>query len=183
MAKTTEKPTSGQPIDLIIDQRSAGIGLGVLFIGGLEYVWGRAPHSSHLGKLVHYWLGQDTCTYSIFGPLGNYLPDFIHPFGCICLTLAALPNAGPVLKRTVCAFWLLFNVAFELGQHYGRVLDEMIHAAFPQGILTTALADFFHCGTFDPGDLIAILMGTVSAYGLHQRWSTTRDYAGKTQSK
>lgn len=125
---------------------------------------GRDPNASHIGRIAARWLGETADTFKIFSPLGPYLPDFLHPFGFILLTLAPFPNAGPVMQRMVCLGWFAFNAVFEVGQLYDHAFAQWISKTLPQGDFSAALADYFIHGTFDGLDLIAILLGSSAAY-------------------
>ncbi len=140
------------------------IALGSLCLGGVEYLLGRAPGSNHLGQWGAGWLGDLGNSIHLFGPLGPYLPDFIHPFAFILLTVAVWPKPGPAAKRFICLGWLACDLFFEIGQRYGATLSGWIAGSLPGGRFSTALADYFVYGTFSPGDLVAITLGALAGY-------------------
>lgn len=142
------------------------IGLTALLVGASEYVLSRDPDSSHIGRIAQHWVGNAAGAYQLFGPLGSWLPDFIHPFAFILITLAFLPDSSKVARYVVCLGWFAFNFLFEIGQLFGQTIAQWIASTLPQGKMTMALADYFACGTFHAGDLIAITFGSVAAYFL-----------------
>jgi len=76
-----------------------------------------------------------------FGPFGQWLPSFVHPFAFALLTVAARSRrAAP--PGDACAAWWALNVAFEAAQH-------------PQLRLLP--------GTFDVGDIAAATLGALGA--------------------
>jgi hypothetical protein len=140
------------------------VAVGALCVGTAEYLLGRAPESTHVGRWGASWIGDLSNSIHLFGPLGAYLPDFIHPFAFILLTVAVWPKPGPSAKRFICLGWLVFDLLFEIGQRYGVTLSGWIAMSLPSGRLSTALADYFGHGTFSPGDLVAITLGALAGY-------------------
>lgn len=98
-----------------------------------------------------------------FGALGNYLPEFTHVYAFILLTMAVSPWPRRVLP--ICAFWCVAASLAEFGQH--PALAPAIAAA-PQWLQQVPIlentANYVLYGTFDPWDLVAVAIGTVSAY-------------------
>jgi hypothetical protein len=99
-----------------------------------------------------------------FGPIGQWLPSFVHPFAFSLLTAATLP-ARSVWQYGACAVWGAVNVAFEIGQHpqVSARLAEGLQAGFGDTMLTRALANYFLRGTFDVGDIAAAVLGALAA--------------------
>ncbi len=98
------------------------------------------------------------------GPLGGYLPEIAHVYAFILLTAAVSP--WPARISPICALWWVIDSLFELGQH--PALAPHIAAALPGWFQHVPILDhtanYFLYGTFDPGDLVAITLGAVSAY-------------------
>ncbi|MEP6501802.1 MAG: hypothetical protein ABJD97_00600 [Betaproteobacteria bacterium] len=123
-------------------------GLLALSLGAAVYLTDRQhPHAS---------LG--------FGLIGAWLPAFVHPFAFSLFTAAVLgPSARP--RYGACAAWALVNIAFELGQHASlkAPLADALHAHPGPSAPVRWLADYFLRGTFDVGDLLAIVLGALAA--------------------
>ena len=104
---------------------------------------------------------------NLFGPLGQWLPSFVHPFAFSLFTAAAL-SPRSVWRYGACASWCAVNVAFELGQHpqVSTRLADAVQVAFGPTSLTQPLASYFLRGTFDGGDIAAAILGALAAAGL-----------------
>jgi len=137
------------------------ISLGALALGALVYVVDRPavtvyllPHAWSLARGHHPW----------FGSLGGHLPEFVHVYAFILLTLAVSPGRARALP--ICAFWWAVDSLFEIGQH--PTLAPRIAASLPEWFQRIPILDhtanYFLHGTFDPGDLLAIALGTLVAY-------------------
>lgn len=137
------------------------IALGALALGTLVYLLDRPaatvyllPQALSFARGHHPW----------FGALGGHLPEFVHVYAFILLTVAVSPWPGRVWP--ICAFWWTVDSLFELGQH--PAIAPHIAAALPAWFQHVPLLDntanYFLRGTFDPGDLAAIALGTLVAY-------------------
>jgi hypothetical protein len=135
----------------------ASIGLFALAVGVLVYLTDRTPHASILPSLRRGAPG-------VFGVLGLWLPSFVHPLAFGLFTAAVLP-ARPGLQYAACAFWCVVDVAFELGQHPG--VSAQLAAAIDHGLgslqFAARLANYFRLGTFDWGDIAAVVLGALAA--------------------
>jgi hypothetical protein len=133
------------------------LGLGVLvyaFDRQAEYVYflpaGMSFHNTHDG---------------LFGPLGNYLPTFIHVYAFILLTVVVAGVSGS-RALAVCVFWFAIDSLFEIGQMDSIAGWLAGHTpAWFDGIpfLENAAAYFLH-GTFDVLDLLSIAAGALAAW-------------------
>lgn len=137
------------------------IAVGALAVGALVYVLDRPaatvyllPQSFSFAAGHHIW----------FGALGGHLPEFVHVYAFILLTLAV--GSWPARVWPICGFWWLVDSLFELGQH--PELAPRIAAALPAWFqhipVLDHTANYFLHGTFDPLDLVAIALGTLLAY-------------------
>lgn len=99
----------------------------------------------------------------LFGALGDSLPSFAHPFVLALLTAAVLREARS--RYAACAVWCGIDVAFECGQHPSirESLAHAMHALLDPVRLGQPLADYFLRGTFDPGDIVAAVLGGLAA--------------------
>ena len=99
-----------------------------------------------------------------FGRLGGYLPDGLHVYALILLTAAVAPTPTRILP--ICALWFAIDSLFELAQHptLAPHVVAIQPAWFAQLPILENSTNYFLHGTFDPGDLIAIVIGTAAAY-------------------
>lgn len=86
----------------------------------------------------------------------NWLPSFIHVFAFSLLTWLVL---GRRYAAAAAGFWCAVNLVFEYSQ------------------LQPALLQFLHItygGAFDSLDVVACLLGGLSAWGVSKRWQIRR---------
>jgi len=102
----------------------------------------------------------------LFGALGQWLPSFVHPFAFGLFTAAALPPRS-AWRHRACAAWCAINLAFECGQHplASAPLAEVL-GGFRNSWLGRTLANYFLLGTFDGGDIVAAVLGSLAAVAL-----------------
>jgi len=138
--------------------RLALIALATLVLGVFVYILDRPAATVYLLPHALSFAGH----HRWFGSLGGHLPEFIHVYAFILLTMAL----GSARVATACAFWWTVDTLFEIGQH--PAIAPHIAAWLPGWfhnlpILDNTASYFLH-GTFDPGDLVAIALGTIVAY-------------------
>jgi hypothetical protein len=142
------------------------IALAALAVGVLVYMLDRPAGSAYFLPQVasfanghHFW----------FRALGGRLPEFAHVYAFILLTVAVSPWPGRVLP--LCVFWWVLATLAELAQHPALALRvvALVPDWFQQLPVLDNTASYFVHGTFDPWDLVAIALGTVSAY-VTVRW-------------
>lgn len=95
------------------------------------------------------------------------LPSFLHIYGFILLTATVTPKRIDYL-RLICVFWLVLEFLFEIGQQHDIALLIANHlpAWFYDGSwLLKVIPNYFIYGTFDPMDVVCLLVGAVAAYG------------------
>jgi DNA-binding beta-propeller fold protein YncE len=138
------------------------IAIIALFLGLQVYLYDRQPE--HVYFLFHHFSlahGQ----YSLFGVLGNYLPSFVHVYAFILLTVVVAGFSKARLIGT-CVAWLVVASLFEVAQH--PAVAPIIAAAVPAWFTHVPILDntaaYFLNGTFDPLDLLSIVLGTIAAY-------------------
>jgi hypothetical protein len=126
-----------------------------LTAGTLVYLIDRAPgHALLIPRLA---IASGTL---LFGPMGAWLPSFVHPLAFALLTAAVLPAASP-WRYGGCAAWGAVNAAFELGQH--AALKATWLALTERGVVPVPVARYFIHGTFDVADLVAAVVGAFAA--------------------
>jgi len=137
------------------------IAIGALTVGALVYMLDRPAATAYLLPGALSFSGGH---HPVFGALGGHLPEFVHVYAFILLTVAISPWPARVLP--VCGFWWAVDSLFEIGQH--PVIAPTITAALPNWFrripILDHIANYFLRGTSDPADLVAVALGTVSAY-------------------
>jgi hypothetical protein len=138
------------------------IGMAALSIGLMVYLYDRPPDSA----LILQAIGITSAfreAFHLFGPISGQLPAFIHVFAFALLTTGLLGcrTWGALL---VCLFWLFVNVLFELGQVIENHTVGNHSGAFDSIFGSGVLGNFFRFGTFDPLDLLAIILGAAAAF-------------------
>jgi len=99
-----------------------------------------------------------------FGAVGLWLPSFVHSFAFSLFTAAALhPQVRPAFAA--CVAWGALNVLFEIGQHPRVSVHLADGLRRCEGWLPSAqsLSNYFVRGTFDPGDIVAAVLGAMAA--------------------
>jgi hypothetical protein len=134
-------------------------GCAALALGLLVYASDRGAMPGSLWPTAGAVAGRH-----FFGPFGQWLPSFVHTFAFALFTAAALaPSTRP--RYGACLAWGAVNVAFEIGQHprLSARLADLLQISFGDAPTTQALARYFVHGTFDPGDIVAALLGSLAA--------------------
>jgi len=147
----------------MINIRQVLIGLTVLLLGTLVYLIDRSPDQTYFVHKSFVNISLHNTLPNLFGFIGNSLPSFIHVFSFILITAGLLccQKRGYI---TICAFWFLTDIAFELGQKFKIFSLEIIPDWFSGILFLENSKKYFLLGTFDLNDLIAIVFGTILAY-------------------
>ena len=139
------------------------IGIFALVVGVLVYIIDRPPDHTYF---INAW-GIKLCLHNIkpgtLGFIGNILPDFIHVFSFILLTGGTL-SSGKKGSLIICLSWLFIDFTFELGQKYSDLFINTVPDWLSNIPALKICKNYFHLGTFDMFDMLAILAGTISAY-------------------
>ena len=157
-----------------LDSRQLVTGLGFLIIGALLYILCRPADSTHLGRLL---AGIPVCLpfkIHLYKPMAGVLPDYIHPLSFALLTLALLPKAGRVVRTAVCLFWLTIDLMFEIGQRFLFLTKAFLSSVLPEGSLLNLLTGYFDSGTFDHLDILAIILGSITAFFISEFYTERR---------
>lgn len=159
-ASGSRRPLAPDAVYALIAAVTLGMGLSV-------YLFARPP----LELLPFAWNSR---VGAWLGPLGGVLPEFLHVFAFILLTAAVVPEPSRLVS--ICGFWLGIETFFELGQHPS--LAPSIAAAVPQWFeqlpVFDRTASYFLHGTFDPWDVVTMVLGTLAAY-LTLTWIAQRN--------
>lgn len=147
-----------------LNQLQIVIGIAALALGVALYIFDRP---SSLTYLVPDLFSQYEGKPVMFGVIGNHLPTFFHAFAFCLLTAGVL---GSKIRGAffICLFWCLIDGTFEIAQHpdIANKIITFIPDWFNNIPVLENTADYFLHGRFDQLDLVAILMGSVMAFGL-----------------
>ena len=147
----------------MINIRQILIGLSVLLLGTLVYIVDRPPLQTYFvyKNILNISLHSDLP--NLFGIIGNSLPSFAHVFSFILITAAiiSIRKKGYIF---VCASWFLFDFIFELGQRFNSLVLTIIPDWFSGIPFFENTKNYFSRGTFDVIDLVAVLIGSITAY-------------------
>lgn len=138
------------------------IGAVCLLIGALVYLIDRPPDLTYFVYRYGIFLSLHNVISAMFGPIGNFLPDFIHTFSFILLT-AGILSCGKKAGILISISWLLIDSAFELGQLYSSAALKLVPAWFSRIPFLEATEGYFRRGTFDFNDITAVFLGAVAA--------------------
>ena len=139
------------------------IGVAALFVGSLVYLVDRLPDHTYFIYISGLNISLYKIFPNIFGLVGNSLPSFIHVFSFILITAGFLfcQKRDCVI---ICLSWFLVDCAFEVGQGFHPWSSEIFPDWFEGILFLENSRDYFVRGTFDFIDLLAIALGTVTAY-------------------
>ena len=139
------------------------LGILLLLIGAMVYLIDRPPEHTYFFARFKFIKTLHNTLPAFFGPLGNYLPDFIHPLSFILIT-SGIVSGGKRGYRVICLSWLVIDCIFEFGQKYSALYLKAIPDWFDGIPFLEAFGAYFKKGTFDPYDIAAIFAGTLAAY-------------------
>ena len=140
--------------------------LGCLFLlaGTIEYLVSRPIGSA-------YFLAKFPALQSFFhqapnvyGKLGVVAPEFFHALGFCLISMAFFSTRKA--KISICILWFSIDSVFELAQKYGTHLAGYIPKWFESVPILENLTNYFMYGTFDIYDLVAIGLGSLTAFFL-----------------
>jgi hypothetical protein len=139
--------------------------LGIFFLltGSLIYIIDRPPEHTYFFSHYKFIKTLHNTLPAFFGPLGNFLPDYIHPLSFILIT-SGIVSCGKKGYRIICISWLVIDCIFELGQKYSSLFIKAVPDWFTGIPFLEAFKNYFKKGTFDPYDIVAIFAGTLTAY-------------------
>jgi len=156
------------------------IGALALFLGSFVYLIDRPPEHTFFVKTSHITISLYNTLPNLFGPFGSSLPTYVHVFSFILIT-AGLMTYRKRGYLIICLGWFLVDVAFELGQKFNGWSAGIIPDWFDGIPLLEGSRSYFLKGTFDFLDLVAICLGTITAYFLLS--ITNRNSKGENHEK
>ena len=144
------------------------IALNALMLGVLVYIFGRASDSTFLGKIICRYFGDVFIQYNFFGDLGGLIPELVHPFSFALFTIILFPAAGRIARGLICLGWMIINIVFEIGQYFSNQFSEFILIIFNRNMFSELLTNYFIAGTYDHGDILAIVFGIIAAFAISE---------------
>jgi hypothetical protein len=107
--------------------------------------------------------------HDAFGALGQWLPSFVHPLAFALFTAAVLAP-GAAQRFAACAAWCVVDVGFEIGQHaaFKPQWAEALHTGAGEGSIARSVLNYFLHGSFDGGDVLAAILGSLAAAAVLQ---------------
>lgn len=141
------------------------IGVITLYVGSLVYLIDRAPDSTYFVYSISTRISLHNILPSLFGPIGQNFPSFIHvlSFSLITAGLLSCKKRGCLV---VCAAWLLTDCIFELGQKFNTWVSKIVPDFFSRIPILDNAKSFFLSGAFDVYDLVAMAIGATIAYAV-----------------
>ena len=146
-----------------VNRRQVFVGLTALLLGSLVYLVDRPPDQTYFIYISGLNISLYNTLPNIFGAIGNSLPAFIHVFAFILIT-AGLLGCRKKGSLIICLSWLLVDGAFELGQKFNTWSSSAIPGWFTGIPFLENTESYFLKGTFDFVDIVAIALGSVTAY-------------------
>jgi len=133
-----------------------------LLFGALIYFSDRPQDQIYFITKFHLHQSFISDIPRIFGAFGGCLPSFFHvmAFSFITAGIIASTKRGYLL---VCSFWLLIDLAFEVGQYF-RGMNSFVPDWFVGMPFIENTKNFFLYGTFDVLDIAGIAIGTLIVY-------------------
>ena len=138
--------------------------LGILFLlaGTMVYLVDRPIGSTYFlykYRSIQIFFHQMP---TLYGKLGMFAPEFFHPLAFSLISMSLISSRKS--KVMICFIWFSIDSIFELGQKFGIELAENL----PKWCVTVptikGFIDFFVYGTFDFYDLVAIGLGSLTAF-------------------
>ncbi|TYT76254.1 hypothetical protein [Desulfobotulus mexicanus] len=124
-----------------------------------------------IGSLV-YILDRPVGIFSVFGngvegigfgSMGDWLPDAMHPFG-MALISAGIAGGRAASLRFWAVFWGIVGLIMETGQYYGEKAAALIPENWKSIPVLDHISLYFIHGTFDPIDIMGIILGSTAAW-------------------
>ncbi len=136
--------------------------VGSLAIGALVYVLDRPATTVYL---LPQALSLAAKQKAWFGAFGGPLPELVHVYAFILLTVVVSPWSRPALLP-ICGFWWAVAFLAEVGQlpTLAPRIAALVPTWFQHIPVLSNTASYFSHGTFDLQDLVAVSIGSVGAF-------------------
>ena len=139
------------------------LGFSALLLGLMFYLSVPAGHSLYIQGLFSFMEPPLLDLPRLLGPFRGAFPEFIHPFAfsLIGIGLAAHTRRGRIL---ICMVFGGINLLFELAQYFRGAVLGLRQNTFEGVPILENSWNYCQKGTFSQFDLIAIVLGAVSAF-------------------
>ena len=138
------------------------VGVLALLLGVLIYLFDRpAEHIYFISHSISFF----NYTPNLFGIMGNHLPTFLHVFA-FSMIMAGIIGCNKRGALAICSIWMLINIGFEIGQYQdiAMYVTPLIPDWFSHIPILENTEYYFLYGKYDPYDVLAGIIGAVSAY-------------------
>lgn len=148
--------------EVIRNPRQALLGFLAITLGMLIYI---AFRPSWQTVWITRIISLDWGRFPLSTEIGNNLPSFLHVVGFSLLTGGIIVQKRWAYMIT-CAFWLWLNLLFELLQSDAAYtwLNAMSTNHDKLNPVLHWLKNYSFHAVFDPKDVVALVMGAISAY-------------------
>lgn len=145
-----------------INKKQLIIGILFLLAGTMEYLVARPIGSTYF--LYKFKVIQSFFHHmpNLYGKVGIFAPEFFHPLALSLISMALFSTRKA--RMVICIAWFTVDSMFELGQKYGTQLLEWSPKWFETVPILENLENFLVNGRFDIYDLMAISLGSLSAF-------------------
>lgn len=130
-------------------------------MGYFVYLFGRpGPAIYAIPNTLEQW----TQFFPVLGEISGQLPAFFHTYAFILLTFIVLGKHFRHRLFVSIALWVSLESLFEIGQHpiVSNALVRVIPDWFGQSPILNITTSYFQQGTFDPLDLLAIVLASIA---------------------
>jgi hypothetical protein len=158
-------PITSKGIVIVYSRAQLLAGIFLLLLGSLVYVIDRSPDQVYFTRFFGIHLKMFDAGTPLLGSAGMRLPAFFHVLSFSLIT-GSFFRPGKHRYLCICAFWLLVNSCFELGQKYKTLAVKLTPDFFENIPFLENTRSYFMNGTFDVYDLLAFFIGGLAAYGL-----------------
>jgi hypothetical protein len=164
-----------------INRKQLLVGILCLSLGTIEYLVSRPIGSAYflnkfkaLQSILHHFP-------NLYGKLGMFAPEFFHPlaFSLICMAFVSSRKS----RMMICFAWFGVDSVFESSQKYGPQLVEYLPKWFGKVPILENLGNYLVNGRFDINDLIAIGLGSLTAFFIGELLSKRGEGNGKGYSE
>jgi hypothetical protein len=138
--------------------------LGCLFLlaGTIEYLVSRPIGSTYFLTKLEPIQSFFHHVPNLYGKLGLFAPEFFHALAFCLISMAFFSTRKS--RITICLVWFSIDSAFELGQKYGTQFVEYVPQWFGKAPILENLRNYLVNGRFDIYDLVAIGLGSLTAF-------------------
>lgn len=138
--------------------------LGCLFLlaGTIEYLVSRPIGSTYFLTKLEPIQSFFHHVPNLYGKLGLFAPEFFHALAFCLISMAFFSTRKS--RITICIVWFSVDSIFELGQKYGTQLVGYLPKWFETVPMLENLRNYLVNGRFDIYDLVAIGLGSLTAF-------------------